>query len=57
MTKRPVSVRWLSGRRVRITITRGALTTEATLTEAEANQLAAQLAGVLHGSPGPHKDT
>ncbi len=48
-----VKVRWTRSRRVRITATRGAVTTEATLTEAEANQLAHELDRVLNGSAGP----
>jgi hypothetical protein len=49
----PVKVTWASGRRVRITVTRGAVTTEATLTEAEASLLARQLDKVLNGQHGP----
>lgn len=52
-SKPRISVRWLKSRRVRITATRGAVTTEATLTEAEANQLACKLDRLLNGSYGP----
>jgi hypothetical protein len=48
-----IKARWTRSRHVRITATRGAVTTEATLTEAEANQLAHQLGKLLNGSPGP----
>ena len=48
-----VTARWASPGHIRITATRGAVTTEATLTEAEANQLAHKLAKLLNGSLGP----
>jgi hypothetical protein len=54
--KAAVKVRWTRRRLIKITATRGAITTEATLTEAEANQLAHQLDKVLNGSLGPPGD-
>ena len=50
-----ITVRWLKSRRIRITATRGAVTTEATLTEAEATQLAYRLGKLLNGSRGPEE--
>lgn len=49
MTDQPdVRAKWISGRRVLITATRGAVTTEARLTEAEAGQLWRELDRLLH---------
>ena len=49
MGDRPdIRVRWASRRRVRIEATRGAVTTEATLTEAEAIALYSELGRVLY---------
>lgn len=51
--KPKVTVRWTRTRKVRITATRGAVTTQATLTEAEANQLWVKLDRLLNGTAGP----
>jgi hypothetical protein len=48
-----IKVKWAGRGRIRITATRGVVTTEAVLTEAEANQLAHQLDKLLNGSLGP----
>jgi hypothetical protein len=48
-----IGVKWVAGRRIHIKATRGAVTTEATLTEAEAGQLLRKLDKVLRGTRGP----